>query len=440
MITTSQVPSAARTTLNATEWRILAICFGAAMVDGFDTLILSFIAPLVGKQFGLSPVDIGKLFSAGFVGAVIGGLSVGPLADWFGRRSMLLLSLSLAVVFTFLCSKAGSPQGLMVLRFLAGLGLGGAIPTIIALTAEGMPAKLRTAAVTWMFLGIPLGAVVGGAIVAATLALGWQAIFVGGALAAGVLIPLVWLGLPEAQVARDAASVAPIAQARMFGSVRAQFAEGRVGAAIALWLGAFSVILSSFFLLNWMPTVLVGSGFSPERAAIAGVLLNLGGVAGAFIISFAVRRFGAYRPVAIALFIGSLFVSLLGHEVGEQISVLLLAFLSGTCVFGAQLAMPAIAADFYPSAVRGAGVGWTMGIGRIASILAPVIGGALIAANIGWPILFPIVAVPTIVAGLAIWLADRVRPKFAQDTLASHSTGSAGVAPRVIGAATRPRA
>ncbi len=414
MVKTAPAPPALRTTLNAAEWRILAICFATAMVDGFDTLILSFIAPLVGKQFGLSPVEIGKLFSAGFIGAVMGGLSVGPLADWFGRRTMLLLSLVLAVVFTFLCSKAESPQALMVLRFLGGLGLGGAIPTIIALTAEGMPANLRTPAVTWMFLGIPLGAVLGGAIVAATLSYGWQMIFVGGALAAAALVPLVWLGLPESHIARRAVGAGDVSRGSMFASVHAQFADGRLRAAISLWLGAFSVILSSFFLLNWMPTVLVSSGFSPERAAIAGVLLNLGGVSGALIISLAVRRYGPYRPVAVALCVGSLFVGLLGHQVGEQQSLLLLAFMSGICVFGAQLAMPAIAADLYPSAVRGAGVGWTMGIGRIASILAPLIGGALIAANISWSNLFLIVAGPTVVAALAISLADRVRPKFAE--------------------------
>src|SRR5258708_7464740 len=193
MVKTAPAPPALRTTLNAAEWRILASCFANAMVGGFDTLILSFIAPLVGKQFGLSPVEIGKLFSAGFIGAGMGGLSVGPLADWFGRRTMLLLSLVLAVVFTFLCSKAESPQARGVVRLVGGLGLGGGLPTIGALTAEGRPANLRTPAVTWMFLGIPLGAVLGGAIVAATLSYGWQMIFVGGALAAAALVPLVWL-------------------------------------------------------------------------------------------------------------------------------------------------------------------------------------------------------------------------------------------------------
>jgi MFS transporter, AAHS family, 4-hydroxybenzoate transporter len=250
-----------RSRLNAAERRILVICFLTAMIDGFDTLILAFIAPLVGKVFGLSPVEIGKLFAINFIGAVIGGLGFGPLADRFGRRAMLLVSLALAVVFTLLCSLAGSPQELMALRFLAGLGFGGVIPMIIALTAESMPLPLRTASVTWMFLGIPLGAVVGGAIVAATLSYGWQAIFVGGGVVAALLIPAVFFGIPESLV--TSAALAPTdAKDGLFASVPAQFAEGRFASVLCLWLGAFSVILPSFFLLNWMPSVLVGSGFS----------------------------------------------------------------------------------------------------------------------------------------------------------------------------------
>jgi AAHS family 4-hydroxybenzoate transporter-like MFS transporter len=314
---TLEAGAATRSHLNAAERRILVICFFTAMVDGFDTLILAFIAPLVGKAFRMSPAEIGKLFAINFVGAVIGGLGFGPLADRFGRRTMLLVSLALAVVFTLLCSLAGSPRELMTLRFLAGLGLGGVIPMIIAFTAESMPLPLRTASVTWMFLGIPFGAVVGGAIVAATLSYGWQAIFVGGGVAAALLIPAVFFGLPESLM--TPAAIAPTdARHGLFASVPAQFAEGRFAAVLCLWLGAFSVILSSFFLLNWMPSVLAGSGFSPERAAFGGVLLNLGGVVGALIISIAIRRAGPYWPVIALLCFGGAVVWLVGQHTASN--------------------------------------------------------------------------------------------------------------------------
>jgi hypothetical protein len=195
----------------------------------------------------------------------------------------------------------------------------------------------------------------------------------------------------------------------------AQFAEGRFASVLCLWLGAFSVILPSFFLpsfflLNWIPSVLIGSGFSPERAAFGGVLLNLGGLVGALIISIAVRRAGPYWPVIVALCFGGVLVWLVGQRAGAQQGMLPLVFLAGVGVFGAQLAMPALAAGLFPLAVRGAGVGWAMGIGRVASIVAPVIGGALIAAQVPWTTLLLIVAVPVFFAALAIFLADRVRP------------------------------
>jgi AAHS family 4-hydroxybenzoate transporter-like MFS transporter len=236
---------------------------------------------------------------------------------------------------------------------------------------------------------------------------GWQVIFVGGGLAAALLIPVVFFGLPESLVPSAALTDSRVG---LFATVPAQFGDGRFAAVLYLWLGAFSVILSSFFLLNWMPSVLAGSGFSPEHAAFGGVLLNLGGVVGALIIARAVRRTGPYWPVIVALCFGGVMVWLVGQCVGAEKGLLPLVFLAGAGVFGAQLAMPAIAAGLFPPAVRGAGVGWAMGIGRMASIIAPVIGGALIAAQVPWPTLFLIVAVPVLVAALAIFLADRARP------------------------------
>jgi hypothetical protein len=166
---------------------------------------------------------------------------------------------------------------------------------------------------------------------------------------------------------------------------------------------------SSFFTLTQRLHRLV-ERFSPERAAFSGVLLNLGGVVGALIISIAVRRTGPYWPVIVALCFGSVLVWLVGQRVGAGQGLLPLVFLAGAGVFGAQLAMPAIAAGLFPLEVRGAGVGWAMGVGRTASIVAPLIGGALIAAQIPWPTLFLIVAVPVLVAALAVFLVNRENP------------------------------
>ena len=397
--------------LTRQHWTILAVCFLVALIDGFDTLMLAFIAPLIGKQFQLAPTAVGQLFAAGYLGAVIGALGIGPLSDRFGRKRMLLVSLCIIVVFTFLCSRAASLQSLMVLRLLAGLGLGGGMPTLIALAAESVPASHRNRAVTWMFMGYPLGAVVGGSITAAALQHGWQVIFVGGALAALSMIPLVAWGLPESL---PGASVKADRKGA-FASLGAQFADGRALSALLLWLGLFSIMIASYFLVSWMPSVLVHSGFAPKEAAVVGVLLNIGSVTGALLLSFAVKRYGPWLPVVGAFIAGTLMVLVLGSRIGNPEGLWVLVFITGMCIFGGQLSTPALSAQLFPAPVRGAGTGWAMGIGRIGSIVGPALGGVLMSGKPDMTSLFELLAVTVGVAALAIGLSAFLRPAAGRD-------------------------
>ena len=155
--------------------RLFWLCFAVAMVDGFDTLVVSFIAPAFAAEWSLSGTEVGQVFGIGLVGAAIGGIIGGRLADRAGRKKVLLGSVLLFSVLTVCCALAPNREILMALRFLAGLGLGAAIPTVTALTAETLPPEQRTAAVTRMFLGFPLGAVIGGALCAIMVEpLGWR--------------------------------------------------------------------------------------------------------------------------------------------------------------------------------------------------------------------------------------------------------------------------
>jgi MFS transporter, AAHS family, 4-hydroxybenzoate transporter len=387
---------------------IVAICFVIAMVDGFDTLMVSFIAPLLAQHWGLSNVEIGKIFGIGFTGAVIGAFVIGPAADRFGRRSMLTLSLALTALATLLCALAETPGQLMILRFVAGLALGGAIPAIVALTAETSAPERRAGMVTLMFLGFPLGAVVGGAVTAAFIHLGWQAIFLGGGVAALVVLPLGRL-VPE--TLPDPSHGDSEIGGSIASSLAGQFGEGRLAATLALWLGVLSILLLTYFLVSWIPTVLTLAGLSPQRAAIGGVVLNLGGIAGALVLAFLINRFGPFRPVAAVLAIGSVMVWLLGQNFGSPATMMAVVLATGVCIIGGQLNIPAMAIRLFPPKVRGAGVGWAMGIGRLGSIVGPTLGGILLAADLGWPRLFLIAAVPALVAALAFVAVGIVRPK-----------------------------
>src|ERR1700730_7474789 len=186
---------------------VAGVGFLVAMVDGYDTLILAFIAPLISKEWALHPQTMGAIFASSYAGAALGATAIGIAADRFGRKTMLLASLALVGVFTILCARSANPVQLMVLRAVAGLGLGGALSTSLALIAGSTPVHRRRDTATPMFLGFPVGAMVGGAATAAVMSfLGWRGVFVGGGVCALLLIPLVAFGVTESESGAPAAA------------------------------------------------------------------------------------------------------------------------------------------------------------------------------------------------------------------------------------------
>src|ERR1700722_18299373 len=177
---------------------VAGVGFLVAMVDGYDTLMLAFIAPLISKEWALAPQTMGAIFASSYAGAALGATVIGIAADRFGRKTMLIVSLALIGAFTLLCSRSGTASQLMVLRAIAGLGLGGALSATTAITAAHAPPQQRRAIVTRMFLGFPVGAIVGGAVTAAVMSsLGGRGVFLGGGICALLLIPLVMLSIGE---------------------------------------------------------------------------------------------------------------------------------------------------------------------------------------------------------------------------------------------------
>ena len=173
--------------------RVTVICFLIVMVDGYDSLMVGYIAPLIAKGWHLHPHDIGKLFAVCYVGAILGAVGMGPLAGRLGRRPMMVFALALATVATALCALATSFGALMAYRFVAGIALGGALPAVSSLTAEHARPEKRSGTVTLMYIGYPTGAVVGGAITAGLLHYGWPAIFMATALACAIALGIAFL-------------------------------------------------------------------------------------------------------------------------------------------------------------------------------------------------------------------------------------------------------
>lgn len=391
------------------RWRRLVLfCLVIAMIDGYDTIMPSFVAPAVAHAFNLQIHAIGRLFAIGYFGAIAGALLAGELADLLGRKSVLLLALLLTSVATLACAGASSFHALLGLRFLGGLGLGGAMPSLTALTGEHAPVERRPAMVTMMFVGYPMGAVVGGLITSYFLQYGWRAVFVGGGIAALLTMQLA-LFIPETlSFSRAAAGASPPQRRSLrFGE---QFAGGRFGAAMMVWIGQFCMLLVVFLMLSWTPTLAVRSGFSPQTAALSGVVFNLGGAAGALALRPIVNRFGPFMPAAVVVAASAVLIVFLGWSFGSLPLLMTMLALVGSTAMGGELTCPAMVVELFPAHVRGAGAGWALATGRIGSIIGPLIGSALLAANYTPERLFAVVAVPAAVAAAAFAVGDRIRP------------------------------
>ena len=391
------------------SWALLGVAFALVMIDGYDLFVVSFVAPLIAKDLHLNFGNLGTVFAAGLAGSMVGGLLLGHFADRTGRRPALLVSLATAGVATLLCSQAHSFGAFTALRFLSGLALGGLLASLVPLVAELFPSQQRSAAVTLMFIGYPLGAVVGGAITALLIVYGWRNLFLGAGVVTLLLVPVA-LCLRETLYASDAPVDDPQPNLGR-GSFRVLFTEGRFWTTFVASFAIFCLLLVTYLLNSWTPLIAAKSGFSPQTAAWCGVLLNLGGVIGALASTLLVARFGVFKVVTLMVAGGSLAVALLGYlyvSVGALYSGL---GVIGLLVIGGQQNAPAISVQLYPQRMRSTGVGWQFAAGRFGSILGPIIGGRLLAANISVQLLFMLIAIPTLLSAGAYTVVGLLRQK-----------------------------
>jgi AAHS family 4-hydroxybenzoate transporter-like MFS transporter len=390
---------------------VAAIGFLVAMVDGYDTLLLAFIAPLIAKEWTLPPLTIGAIFASSYAGAALGATVIGIGADRFGRKTMLLTSLALVGIFTMLCARSETPTQLMALRALAGLGLGGALSTITALTAENASLERRRAAVTRMFLGFPVGAIVGGAATAAAMPLiGWRGVFFGGGACALLLLPLVAVGVSES--VRGTRGASHVHSRRPLAEL---MSGGRARSTALFGICVFLMLLTSYFLVSWIPTVLTLNGMSPERAAMGAVILNCGGIVGTLILSFIIDRKNPLGPVVGCLGAGAILIALLGYGImSPGNSTFFLVFCVGLLIIGAQGGIPALCIHLYPPTVYATAVGLSVACGRLGSIIGPLVGGYLVSAKLGWSRLFLLAAVPALSASITMSALAAARKNYSE--------------------------
>ena len=366
---------------------ILVLCAWIALLDGFDTQAIAYVAPVIAAQWGIAMAGFGPIFGAGLAGLAAGAFVLSPAADRFGRKAVILLSVLLFGVFALVTARATTLNELLVYRFLTGLGLGGAMPNIIALTSEYAPKRMRALLIAIMFCGFPLGSTIGGVISAPLIAtFGWQAVFiVGGVLPLVTLIVLlVWLpesirylmtreiadGRIAGLLVRLDPTISPAATSHyvMQGSKASGFpvtkllGEGRAAMTVLLWAAFFMNLLVMYFLVNWMPSLLKASGLPLNIAILSTAVLNAGGVVGAIVLGRFVDRLDPYLVLGGAYSASALFIAGIAFGSANVWTLMISTFLAGFGVVGAQIGMNALAAGLYPTEIRS-----TVWAGRWAS-------------------------------------------------------------------------
>jgi len=413
--------------------KLLLMCAAVLFLDGFDTQAIGYVAPALAKEWGLTTrAALGPVFSAGLFGLMIGALVFGPLADRVGRKTIIILSTAAFGIGALATVLAHDITTLLVIRFLTGLGLGGAMPNAIAMTSEYNPHRRRATMVMIMFCGFSIGAALGGILAADLIPrFGWRSVFLVGGIAPLIMVPILIWRLPESvrflattggaperaaellKLISPSAAFAPgtqfvVHETRLEGlPVLHLFREGRTTVTLLLWVVFFMSLLDIYFLANWLPTVLNDLGASVSVAVLIGSMLQVGGVVGTFALGSVIDRF-SFRALAL-VYLGAMFaVGAIGQLGHSAILVSIAIFAAGFGVVGGQIAANALTAGFYPTSVRATGVGWALGIGRVGSIIGPLVGGILIDQKWSTGALFLAAAAAAACAALACLVLSRL--------------------------------
>jgi len=435
---------------SAFQWTIFGLCFLIVLADGFDTAAIGFIAPSLLKEWGIDKPALKGVLSAALFGLAAGALSSGPLADWLGRKKLLVAAV---LVFALACLASAfsrSLDQLTALRFVTGLGLGAAMPNAVTLMSEYCPARVRATLTNAMFCGFPLGAAFGGFVAAWMIPqFGWRSVLMLGGVVPLALAAAMALQLPEsvrfmvaraqpverirAALSRIGASAASATSFRLSESRPAT--DGRAGVALVLsrpyvvgsvmlWVAYFMGLVIFYALINWMPILFKDAGLDPKSATLIAALFPLGGC-GAVLAGWLMDRYDGNWIIAIGFAVTALLIWLIGQAAGQVGFLVLVVFLGGAFMNTAQSSLPALAAAFYPTSGRATGVSWMLGFGRFGGIAGSLLVAELTRRQFSFAGIFTVVALPGLVAALALLVKRWVQPAGVSDAASARAGGFA---------------
>ncbi|MGS0891482.1 MFS transporter [Burkholderia stagnalis] len=411
---------------------VLFWCALIVVFDGYDLAVVGIALPAIMREMGVPPAQAGFMVSSALFGMMFGNIVFGTVAERIGRRRAIAACLTLFSVFTAAAGLAPTPALFGAARFLAGIGIGGVMPNVIAHMSEYAPRRMRSTLVTLMFSGYSVGgmlaAVMGKGMIEAY---GWQSVFVAAA-APVLLVPLLVKWLPESlpflirrgrtdELARIARRLDPgyrpepgdryvIARENGAGNapVRQLFDDGRGFSTVMFWIACFMCLFMVYALSSWLTRLMAGAGHSLGSALTFVLVLNAGAMVGAIGGGWLADRFPVKTVLVSMYLLAAVSISLLGYRMPTALLFVLVG-LAGASTIGTQIVNCAYAGQFYPMAIRSTGIGWTLGVGRAGAILAPIVIGVLVGIELPLEWNFMAIGLPALAAAVAVGLIDHRR-------------------------------
>lgn len=378
--------------------RTLWLCFFAAVLEGMDIVSMGLAAPMVAQEFGFGPGAIGIILTATIIGLMIGAAIGGRMGDRLGRKRTLVIAFVLLGIFALLTAHAYDFTTFVAVRLFCGLGIGAAFPNLIAIAAEASSPDRRATSIGLMFAGQPVGGTLLAIFVAVNSeTLDWRVIFyIAGALPL-LLTPVLVAALPESHAFRSAREQLAAGSVVAMPAVQSLFAEGRARVTLLLWLcyGFTQVIV--YLLNNWLPTLMVAKGFTPQQAGMISAFENAGAAAGCIVLGIWADRGRLRTVLATAYAVTAVCLWGLG-ALQSLFPVILAGIVVGFFAIGVQFLLYGLAPGFYPVLGRATGVGAAVSVGRVGAISGPLAAGTLLAAGLS-PAMVLICAIPCAVIG-----------------------------------------
>ena len=387
--------------IGSLQLRVAALCTLVQICDGYDLNSVAWAVPSLIRAWHLSPALFTTAFLWSSIGIMVGALSAGPIGDRFGRRPLLLGSLTIFGIASLLTASAGSLETLTLWRFFTGIGIGGGFSGAAALTGDYTPHRLRATMIMASFTGAPAGGFIGGQLVAVLLRhYDWPVIFVVGGVFPLILVAALAVWLPESprflarrqnlsprhvellqrlDIEPTRSGPVDVAQGN---PVAMLFSEGYALQTVLLWVIYFCSLMNLFLFAYWMPTVLNLIGMTPSEAVFASSLRDFGGMAAVLYLGVAIDRMGPERMLALHYALGAVFIAVIAMIALPYALILLMSFLAGTTIIGSQTGANGTCGKLYPARMRTTGMGWALGIGRLGGVAAPILGGYLLALGL----------------------------------------------------------